>query len=76
LGAQSPIQGYAVGSTRVLKGVRLPGVKELDRLMASLQTGVASVTVEGTLDSAKVTAVPLPAVSSALRRLLWSQLRE
>lgn len=75
-GGDSPIKGYAVGSTRVLKGVRLPGVRELDRLMASMQTGVASVAVDGTLDDIKVDLVPLPAVSGALRGLLWSQLRE
>ena len=75
-GDQSPIEGYAVGSTRVLKGVRLPGVRELDRLMASMQTGVASVAIDGTLDDIMVNLVPLPAVSGALRGLLWSQLRE
>jgi hypothetical protein len=76
LGARSPIGGYAVGSTRVLKDIRLPGVRELDRLMSSLQTGVASVQFDGTVGETKVTVVPLPVVSGALRRLLWSQLRE
>jgi hypothetical protein len=76
LGAESPVQGYAVGSTRVLKEIRLPGVKELDRLMASLQTGVASVQIKGTLAEPEVAVVPLPMVSSAFRRLLWSQLKE
>lgn len=76
LGGQSPVQGYAVGSTRVLKEVRLPGVKELDRLMSSLQTGVASVTIDGTLEKTRTQVVPLPVVSDPLRRLLWSQLRE
>ncbi|HPC95497.1 MAG TPA: hypothetical protein PLU87_11175 [Sedimentisphaerales bacterium] len=75
-GLQSPIEGYAVGSTRVLKGIRLPGVRELDRLMASLQTGAASVTIAGTLARVEVAIVPLPVVSGPLRHLLWSQLRE
>jgi hypothetical protein len=44
--------------------------------MASMQTGVASVAIDGTLSDTKVTVVPLPAVSGALRNLLWSQLRE
>ena len=35
LGAASPVAGYAVGSTRILKDIQLPGVRELDRLMAS-----------------------------------------
>jgi hypothetical protein len=75
-GVESPIEGYAVGSTRALKGIRLPGVRELDRLMASMQTGVASVTIGGTLGKVEVAVVPLPVVNGPLRHLLWSQLRE
>lgn len=75
-GVESSIEGYAVGSTRVLKGIRLPGVRELDRLMASMQTGVASVTIGGNLGKVEVAVVPLPVVSGPLRHLLWSQLRE
>ena len=76
LGSDSPIAGYAVGSTRVLKGISLPGVRQLDRLMGSFQAGVASVQIGGTLGEATTSVVPLPAVSSAFRRLLWSQLRQ
>jgi len=75
-GSGSPVTGYAVGSTRILKDIQLPGVRELDRLMASFQTGVASVEIGGTLAGTEVNVVPLPAVSGAFRRLLWSQLRE
>ncbi len=76
LGSQSPVDGYAVGSTRVLKGVPLPGVKQLDRLMSSLQSGIASVTINGTINQTKVRIVPLPVVGDAFRGLLWNQLRE
>lgn len=76
LGPDSPVDGYAVGSTRVLKGVRLPGVRQLDRLMSSLQTGIASVTIRGTVEQTKVNLVPLPVVGDALRGLLWRQLHE
>lgn len=75
-GGDSLVEGYAVASTRVLKGVSLPGVQSLDRLMASLQTGAAAVQIEGTLGDVQVKAVPLPLVSSEFRRLLWAQLRE
>jgi hypothetical protein len=75
-GKASPVEGYAVGSTRVLKNVRLPGISELDRLMASLQSGVASVMVGGTLGETEVKVVPLPALSGPLRNLLWAQLRK
>jgi len=75
LGSASPVDGYAFGSTRVLKGIALPGVKELDRLMSSLQSGVASVQINGTVAEPKVGVVPLPSLSDPLRRLLWAQLR-
>jgi len=75
LGSASAVDGYAFGSTRILKGITLPGVKELDRLMSSLQTGAASVRIEGTVGEPKVALVPLPSLSDPLRRLLWSQLR-
>ncbi len=75
-GDESPVEGYAIGSTRVLKGSSLPGVRSLDRLMASLQTGVAAVKISGTLEKAEVKTVPLPSISGDLRRLLWAQLRQ
>lgn len=73
---ESPVQGYAYASTRVLKGIALPGVRSLDRLMASLQTGGAAVQIAGTLGDVNVKTVPLPAIGGDLRRLLWAQLRE
>jgi len=76
LGSTSPIEGYAFGSTRILKGIPLPGVKELDRLMSSLQSGVASVKIAGSVGKPDVAVVPLPAISDPLRRLLWAQLRQ
>ena len=76
LGIASPVEGYAIGSTRPLKGIHLPGVKELDKLMTSLQKNVASVKIEGTLGKPDVEVVPFPEISSAVRRLLWVQLRK
>jgi len=76
LGLASPIEGYAIGSTRPLKGMRLPGVEELDKLMSFLQKSVASVKIEGTLAKPVAKVVPFPEVSSSIRRLLWGQLRE
>ncbi len=75
-GAESPVDGYAVASTRVLKGVELPGVDTLDRLLASLQTGTASAKIDGTLDDVQVTIVPFSVVLDPFRRLLWDQLRK
>ncbi len=74
-GAGSPVDGYAVASTRVLKGIELPGLNDLDRLLASFQTGTASVKIGGTLDGVEVNVVPLPAVLGPFRQLLWAQLR-
>jgi hypothetical protein len=75
LGAASPIEGYAVASTRVLKGVKLPGMRDLDRLLDIFQTGAASVKIGGSLNDVQVKAVPLPEVVGPFRRLLWAQLR-
>jgi hypothetical protein len=76
LGADSPVEGYAVGSTRILKGIKLPGVEALDRLLDVFQTGAASVRIGGVVDNVEVKVVPLPEVLDPFRRLLWAQLRE
>lgn len=75
-GAESAVSGFAVGSTRVLKGINLPGVSSLDRLLATFQSGAASVKIEGTLKNVQVNVVPLPIVLGSFRNLLWAQLRE
>jgi hypothetical protein len=74
-GGESPVTGFAVGSTRVLKGINLPGVRSLDRLLATFQSGAASVSIGGTLAQTEVKVVPLPVVLGPFRNLLWSQLR-
>jgi hypothetical protein len=76
LGAESPVDGFAVASTRILKGISLPGIRSLDRLMATFQAGAASAKVGGTLDSVEVNLVPLPEVLGSFRNLLWAQLRK
>ncbi|MBL7189460.1 MAG: hypothetical protein ISS70_24290 [Phycisphaerae bacterium] len=75
-GRTSPVSGYAIGSVRPLKGTNLPGMDDLDRLMTSLQTGVASVRIGGTLAEPEVVPVPLPEISEVLRVLLWRQRRK
>jgi len=76
LGADSPVTGYAVASTRVLKGIKLPGLRSLDRLLDILQTSAGSVKIAGVADNVQVRAVPLPEVLGSFRRLLWAQLRD
>ncbi|MFC1781131.1 hypothetical protein ACFLZ8_02570 [Planctomycetota bacterium] len=73
-GKASPVSGYAIGSARPLRGNTLPGIDHLDRLMASLQTNVSSVKIQGTLDEPEVAVVPFQEISSGLRSLLWGQL--
>jgi len=75
-GAQSPVEGFAVGSTRVLRGIQLPGIKELDRMLASFQAGAASVKIAGTVGKVEPQVVPLPEVLAPFRGLLWTQLHE
>jgi hypothetical protein len=74
-GVESPVSGFAVGSTRVLRGINLPGIRSLDRLLATFQSGAASVNIGGTLEEVQVQVVPLPVVLGSFRRLLWAQLR-
>jgi hypothetical protein len=54
--------------------MRLPGARELDKLMTSLQKNAASVKVQGTLGKPESITVPLPSIGVELRHLLWSQL--
>jgi hypothetical protein len=72
----SPVDGYAIAMTRPLKGTKLPGVRDLDELIHSLQKGIASVEISGTLGRPESSVVPFPEIRSAFRRLLWGQLRE
>jgi uncharacterized protein involved in outer membrane biogenesis len=74
LGTDSPVEGYAVASTRVLRGINLPGIRALDRLLDIIQTGASSVKIAGVLDNVDVKVVPLPEVLGPFRRLLWAQL--
>jgi hypothetical protein len=76
MGGTSPVKGYAIGSIRPLKGTNLPGMDDLDRLMASLQTDVSSVQIQGTLAEPEVVPVPLREINDFLRILLWRQLRK
>ena len=73
-GKTSPVRGYVIGSVRPLKDTHLPGMEALDRLMASLQTGVSSVEVKGTLGEPETVSVPFHQISNKLRTLLWRQL--
>jgi len=73
-GAASPVDGYVMGSTRPLKGSKLPGLADLDRLLSSLQNNVATATVSQTLGDPKVAIVPFAQLQTALKRLLWTQL--
>jgi hypothetical protein len=76
MGKLSPVSGFATGSMRPLPQTRLPGTKELDRLITGLQVGLVTVKISGTLGDASTRVVPLPEVQNALRGLLWQQLRE
>ena len=75
-GSHSPVEGFAVGSTRILRGIRLPGVKALDQLLVTFQAGAASVKIAGTVAKVETTVVPLPEVLGPFRSLLWAQLHK
>ena len=74
LGEQSPIDGYVMATTRPLKGQKLPGLADLDRLLSSLQKNVVTVTIHNTMGEPRVKVVPFAQVQTALKGLLWNQL--
>jgi hypothetical protein len=76
LGTESPVQGYAVASTRILKGIKLPGIRSLDHLLNALGPSAGSVKIGGAIDNVQVQVVPFPEVLDPFRRLLWAQLRQ
>ena len=76
MGKLSPVSGFATGSMQPLRETRLPGTKELDRLISGLQVGLLTVKIEGTLGDTTSRVVPMPEVQNALRSLLWRQLRD
>lgn len=75
-GKASPISGFVTGSMRPLRDTRIPGRRELDRLISGLQTGLTTVKVEGTVGDPAPRVVPMPEIHNAFRALLWQQLRE
>jgi hypothetical protein len=74
LGAESPIQGHVMASTRPLKDSKLPGLSDLDQLLTSLQKGTATVAVKNTLQDPKVSVVPFAQVQGIMKQILWIQL--
>jgi hypothetical protein len=75
LGSQSTVEGFLITSTRPLKGLKVPGIADLDRMMTSLQRQVTAVQVSGTLADVETVPVPFLEISRMLRALLWTQLR-
>ena len=73
-GKASPIQGYAVGLARPIRELKIPGIKELDRLMSSLQKDAVTIEISGTLGVPQSSIVPFIKLQSAVKALLWNQL--
>jgi len=72
-GRNSPISGFLTGSVRPLQKTGIPGTQELDRLISSLQAGITSIKVEGTLGDPEPKVVPMPEIYNAFRSLLVRQ---
>src|SRR5690606_11249477 len=68
-GADSPINGFAVGRVRPLRDLGLPFMKNLDDILVAVQTGGASVRIRGTLATRRLTPPPLRDIGNALRGL-------
>lgn len=76
MGKNSPVSGFLTGSMQPLRDSKIPGMKELDRMIKGLQAGLAAVRIEGTLGDPQPQVVALPEIQNALRALLWQQLKE
>jgi hypothetical protein len=68
-GGDSPISGVAAGSVRPLRDLDLPLI-DIDRLLQGLQTGAASIEIDGTLTDRRIRVVPFAEISGRLMRIL------
>lgn len=73
MGLKSPINGYAAAYLRPLKDVPLPGIKQLEKIISSIQKNAAGADIKGTLAHPKTEIVPLPKIKDLLRQLLQEE---
>jgi hypothetical protein len=72
----SPIEGTAAGSARPLKDLKLPFMADVDKVLAALQGGLATVAIEGTVKQPKPRVIPFAASSDTFRRFMLGEVSE
>jgi hypothetical protein len=66
----SPISGYAVGTVRPLRDIKLPYMAQVDDVLAALQTDVTTFRIGGTVRDPKVETGAFNEIGGTLRRLI------
>ena len=64
------IDGYAVGSARPLRSIKLPLIADAEKILSVLEQNVTTVKISGTLAKPKPKLVPFSDVGAGLRRFL------
>jgi hypothetical protein len=72
----NPISGYAVGSARPLKDIKLPFLADADEILSVLQTNVASVRIDGTVRHPRVELIPFSEIGGAMRRFIFGDVKQ
>lgn len=70
----SSISGYAIGSARPLRDIRLPFMAELDDIIGAIQTNVTTFRIEGTIRDPKVLPAAFTDINDTLRRIVFDEL--
>jgi hypothetical protein len=76
MGRDSPIEGTAAGSARPLKDLKLPFMADVDKVLAALQGGLATVQIEGTVKEPKPRVIPFSAAGDTFRRFMLGEVKE
>jgi hypothetical protein len=75
LGGASPIEGSAAGSARPLKDLKLPFMGDVDKVLAALQGGLATVSIGGTVGNPDPKVVPFASTGDAFRRFMIGEVK-
>ncbi len=73
-GKNATLDGYAVGSARPLRSVKLPFIADAEKVLSVLQQNVSVVKIGGTLGKPHPKLAPFSDIGSGLRRLLLGDL--
>jgi hypothetical protein len=72
----SSLDGWAVGSARPLKDVKLPFFADADQIFAALQTNATTFRVDGTVRKPKAAPAALREVGEAMRALIIGDVQQ